>query len=264
MNLRRLTILLAATVSLAAPQTPTFEVASVKPHPMPAGRFVMRMYGGQTILRSQGARFTEDTATLQDLIMDAYGVKAYQIVGMADWAKSPRGEYYDIAAISSVKSPSSVELQLMLRALLADRFKLTLHREMKELPVYALVVGKNGPKLRELSDAEKDAIRAARGSPGPARGPQSTPAPVMTTTISMLMRLLSNTVDRPLIDETGLTGTYEFANLDWVRLAQERREPGSGESVFGAVQDQLGLRLQPRKDSVEVLVIDRADKPSAN
>ena len=221
MNGKRIGFLLTVNVGLALSQSPSFEVASVKPHPIPAGQMSFRFANdGPTILRSKGNRFIENVATLQDLIMDSYGVKNYQILGMADWAKTPRGEHYDIDARSGSEAqpPTSDQLQLMLQGLLSDRFKLKLHRETRELPVYALVAGKNGPKLRELSEAETIAAKASpRLRPVPS-------APIKTTMFS-LVGLLSNVVDRPVIDDTGLTGMYEYASLDW--LDWREREVGS-------------------------------------
>ena len=271
MTFIRTGMILAAAAGLALSQngprdSAAFEVASIKPHPIPPGQFFFRMakLPGPPIPQAVGNRFTLDVITLQELIMQAYGVMDYQILGMADWVKSPSGEHYDLAAkVEGEGTPTVDQLRAMLQNLLADRFQLKLHREKKELPVLALVVAKNPPKLRQLSEAERAAAEAPRpAGPRPTQNPSS-----MTATIDpMLIRLLANFVDRPIIDHTGLKGTYEFANLDWRQLGQEHREDpvGGQASLFAALQEQLGLKLEPRKDLVDVVVIDHADKPSAN
>jgi len=272
MNLTRIGILIAATVGLTSGQNaPAFEVASVKPHPMPAGQITIRFSGTSRppVLQAIGNRFTENVATLQDLIMGAYGVKDYQIINMPDWAKAPRGEYFDIVAKSEGEStPTADQLKLMVQALLAERFKLKLHREMKELLVYALVIGKNGHKLRELSEAEKTAANDPAGPGERARVAGSSPPTTLKSTLPILIQLLSYRVDRPIVDQTGLTGMYEYSMVDRRQLVSEQ-EPGSldpdaGRSIFSEVQDKMGLGLEPRKDLAEVLVIDHAEKPSPN
>ncbi len=267
MKVTRIGITLAAAAGLAVSQTtrtdsPAFEIVSVKRHEMPAGQVVFRFAtapGGRR-LEVKGNRFTEGIATVQDLLIDAYGVKDYQIFGLPDWAKSPAGEHFDIdARVADDSAPASAQLQLMLQALLADRFQLKLHRETRQLPVYALVIGEKGSKLREVSEEE------VKAQPRYTTMPTTRPPRIMST-ITSFMNLLTLYVDRPVVDRTGLTGSYEFANLDWPQFAQEKRtDPLSAQaSVLEAVQDQLGLKLEPRKDSTEVLVLDHVERPSAN
>jgi uncharacterized protein (TIGR03435 family) len=232
-----------------------FEVASVKPHPLPPNQLILR--GSGPGLQVHGDRFTANGTTLSGLMMDAYNVKEYQISGLPRWAQGVDCDHFDIAA-KSEKVPTANQLRQMLQALLADRFKVKLHREMKELPVYALVIGKNGSKLRKLREDEHVPTYASR-------------PPRMATAmgeLAGLVNLLSMFVDRPVVDQTGLTGAYEYANLDWAQFGRERggipADDASGLSIFGAVQQELGLKLEARKDPVEVLVIDHAEKPSEN
>lgn len=263
-------LLVAAAIAVAAmaiapplrgqtePAKPlAFEVTSVKPHPIEAGRFIIRMPRGVGI-QVRGDRFTENLATLNDLIMEAYEVVDYQISGAPAWAVPPGGEHFDIAAKSD-GVPTPGQLRQMLQTLLADRFQLKLHRETRELPVYALVIGKGGAKMRKLGEDEKPPTYATR--------PQERPKTMMSS-MAMLVKLISGVVDRPVVDQTGLEGTYEFANLDWAQFGRNKRaaplDPEIGESIFTAVQQELGLKLEPRKDAVEVLVIDRAEKPAVN
>ncbi len=249
----RIAILLAASAGLAASQTvPTFEVVSVKPHPLQPGHFVFRQPSAERVLSAAGDRFNEHVATLQDLIVEAYGVKDYQISSLPDWAQSGADHFDVVATLPAGATPTSKQLQLMLQSMLADRFQLKLHREMKELPVYALVIAKNGSKLRELSDATPPTFDSA----------------LSRSTVAMLISMLANVVDRPVIDHTGLTGGYEYATPDWRQFIINKKagalDADTGQSVFTAVQEQLGLKLEPRKEPAEILIIDRAEKPSGN
>ena len=132
-------------------------------------------------------------------------------------------------------------------------------REPRDLPVYELVLGKGGSKLKEKVPDERPATSASF----PAMAPKT-----MTSTVPMLIALLANLADRPIIDKTGLTATYEYENLDWggIKRAQmaaaDSAEPA--ESIFTAVQERLGLKLEPAKSATEVLVIDHAARPSSN
>jgi hypothetical protein len=179
--------------------------------------------------------------------MEAYGVWDYQISGLADWGQAPNGEHYEVQATTAGdKPPATDQLQLMVQALLADRFHLRLHREMKDLPVYVLTVAKNGPRLIELP-----------GDPRPG------------AMIQAFINLLSNVVDRPIIDKTGLSRGYDFGPvnaLNWRQLGDEYRADPTKipELLAASMQDKLGLNLDLRKEPVEVLVIDHAEKPSPN
>ena len=243
-----------------------FEVVSIKPHPVPVGSLVMRLPSGPP--KTAGNRFSDRMTTLTNLIMDAYGVQAYQISGLPRWGQVPDGDHFDIEARSE-GIPTTDQLRQMLQNLLAERFQLKLHREMKELPVYALVAGKNGPKFREIGPEAPEPDKSAPRQEGEAV-PKSTSGPsrVMRGTVAQLIWLLSGVVDRPVIDRTGLAGRYEFPELDWRGFGRERRglQPDSQDSlsVFAAIQRELGLKLEPRKDSVETLAIDRAEKPTGN
>jgi len=227
--------------------SPAFEVVSIKPNPVPAGARLIRALNQKPSTHAEGNRFYQKQTTLQDLVMMAYGVWDYQISGLPDWAKAPNGDHFEVdARATGETTPPVDQLPLMVQSLLADRFQLRLHRDMKELPVYLLTVGRNGAKLSEI--------------PGePRRG----------TTIQSLVNLLSNVVDRPILDKTGLTGSYDLAPvsaLNWGQLgAEHRADPMSiPESLTGTLEDKLGLKLEPRKEPIEVLVIDHAEKPSPN
>jgi uncharacterized protein (TIGR03435 family) len=142
----------------------------------------------------------------------------------------------------------------MLKALLTDRFQLRFHHEARETSVYALIVDKNGPKLRESGPDAKGVLRMNSGGRITASG----------STMTQLIGWFSNAngVDRPILDQTGLTGRYDFT-LEWsnpLLSAQDSTAP----SIFTAMSEQLGLKLEPRRVPLEILVIDRAQIPSEN
>ena len=253
--------------SLAAFAQPAFEVASVKPAPPPSDN---RMRVGMS---GDAGRVNFSNVTLIDVMARAYNVKAHQISG-PDWLKSER---YDIVATLPAGA-SKDQMPLMLQTLIAERFKLTLHRESKVMPVYALVVGKNGPKLHQA-----DGQGGIRMSMGP-KGLNLTGK----VSIPMLVDALSRFTDRPVLDMTELKGTFDI-DLSWKPDGQPggpvflgppggggRPAEGGGEgkapseiadapSIFAAVQESLGLKLEGRKNPVEILIVDHADKvPSEN
>jgi uncharacterized protein (TIGR03435 family) len=255
-----------------------YEVASIKPDKSDSRLVLMRVLPDG---------FTATGATLLMLIRDAYGVDVNEISGAPKWLAS---EKYDIQA----KVDRSVADQLrdlnpdqrnlvtqrMLQALLSDRFKLTLHRETMEGPVYALVIGKNGPKLKESrpGDAYTNGLKVLDGRGGAGmlliQG-RGGPLTGQAVSIQSLAHLLSQQLGRTVLDKTGLTGNYDFT-LKWTPddsqppmgdqqgTENEPRTDSSGPSIFTAIQEQLGLKLESEKGSAEVLVIDHVEKPSEN
>jgi uncharacterized protein (TIGR03435 family) len=223
-----------------------FEVASVKPSaPDAPGLFTRYLPGG-------GLRITG--ATLQNLISMAYDVRAFQISGGAKWIDNDR---FDIdARLTTSDAPHSTLMRQdqsnaaeALRNLLTDRFQLTLHPETREQPVFALVVAKAGPKLQEATESESFIRKTGRGS---IKG--------QAVALRLLVLNLANELGRTVVDKTGLSGKYSF-ELKWdPSIAPDPSDP----SLFAALQEQLGLRLESQKGVVKVLVIDRAEKPAAN
>jgi uncharacterized protein (TIGR03435 family) len=139
----------------------------------------------------------------------------------------------------------------MLQALLEDRYKLVVHREMRELPVFALVVGRKGPKFREVKDD---------GSGAEIGGGEGHQIKARHISMKLLAGALQGYIGDPVLDETGLTGVYNL-NLDFTI---DEGISAEGPRIFEAVQEQLGLKLEARKAAVEVIVIDHFEKPSAN
>lgn len=201
-----------------------------------------------------------------------------RIAGVPNWLTQER---YDIDAriadsdAEAWRRPVQRKemLHAMMQTLLAERCKLLAHREMKDKSVFALVVAKNGPKLKAPEPDEVESIRAkhpeAVGIPGGSgvfvRGQTNGHIDIYGATTGTLALLLSGPAGRPVVDKTGLTGTYVM-HLDMGQQGLPAVD-GSAEpeaSVFSALPEQLGLMLEPRKDQVEILVIDRIERPSPN
>jgi uncharacterized protein (TIGR03435 family) len=194
------------------------------------------------------------------LITFAYNVKDFQLSGGPGWANS---ELYDIVAKGDGNA-TRPQLRLMLQALLKDRFKLALRRETKDVPIYELVVAKGGPKIQE--DTTSPRQRLAMTGVGKLIAQK--------TLLSVFAEFLGTLTGRPVVDKTGLPSTYTF-KLEWTPAVGEAGPPGparpdvtpldsSGPSLFSALQEQLGLRLQSAKGPVESLVIEAAEKPTEN
>ena len=218
---------------------PEFDVASVKPH-APGGSPHVSIAGDP-------GRLTLTNITVRGLIREAYGLKIYPPLRGPDALSTDR---YDVIA-KVPPDASKEERMLMLQRLLAERFKLVVHRETKELPIYRLVTGKDKPKLRAVED---DGSAPETGS---GDGHQ-----IKAHHISMklLAATLQGWIGDTVVDATGLTGLYDL-NLDF---NFDESISSEGPTIFEAVQRQLGLKLEAGKGPDEVVVIDHAEKPSVN
>jgi uncharacterized protein (TIGR03435 family) len=219
-----------------------------------------------------GGRISMGGVTVSLLIQQAYQVRDFQVAGGPDWLRSDR--YDVIAKPENAASPDQV--RVMLQALLKDRFQLKFHRETKELPTYALVVAKGWPKLqvsKEAPPAEGEG-RGRGGRGGQMRMMGRGHFEANGLPVSALANQLAQALGRSVIDKTGLTGNYDF-KLDWTPDENQRGliagpggepapAPTEGISIFTAVQDQLGLKLESTKGPVEILVIDGVERPSEN
>jgi uncharacterized protein (TIGR03435 family) len=241
---------------MAADAPAVFEVATIKPsNPDRQGK----------ILTIKGRQVITINTTLNDLIVFAYGIHAKQIVGGAPWMES---EKYDVTGQPEGQGmPSERQLRAMLQKLIEDRFKFTTHRETRELPAYVLVVASGGPKLTK-NDSNPD------GLPGLFfRGLGV--LPVTNATMKDFAGVMQLAVlDRPVVDKTGLEGRYDFT-LTWtpdetqfagfgVRIPPPSTDPNAPPALFTAIQEQLGLKFESQRAPVEVLVVDRVEKPSEN
>ena len=232
----------------ATGHSPAFEVASIRENPGPW--HVLLGYS------ASGPRLTLEAYDPGGLIMEAYGLKRYQISYAASVRRPDQPEYYDIAAkAEGSDTPTRAEFRQMLQALLTDRFKLAVHREVRETPVYALVVGKNGPKFRESKP--ESVLKRTHGVNG-----RTQYMDYVQATMEMVADGID--VDRPVIDKTGLTGNYDI-RLEATPEFRIHNNPQPDDlSIFDAIQQQLGLRLEAQKAGIEVLVVDHIEKPSAN
>lgn len=236
----------AAVASAQPPARQTFEVASIKVHPEPVT--------ASADPSVHGSRMTGVASTLLDLITTAYGVKYDQISGAPGWAGTV---HYDLNAKAEGEEPiTKDQARQMLQALLAERFRLKVHRETREVPIYALVVGKSGSKMKE-STADAPGNNFTRTS-GVGLHMEMTHG-----TMEALARQLSASAGRPVHDRTGLTGYYAY-QLDWLPPGRSAEPDSDTPSIFTAIQEQLGLKLEPAKGSVEMLIIDSAERPSEN
>ena len=196
------------------------------------------------------------------LTMAAYNLRDSQVTGAPGWTDNlGRQQLFDIAARTPGEStPTLDQVRPMLQVLLADRFQLKFHREGKELLVYELVVGKNGPKLKESVTDGKPA-----GEPLTISG-SNIRANYVNKSIADLIAIIHRQVDRPIVDKTGLTGRYDFILEYTVNNPEVApvNSPDADRSIFSALQEQLGLKLVAAKDSTEIFVIEHAERPSEN
>jgi uncharacterized protein (TIGR03435 family) len=249
----------AASVALLSAQ-PAFEVASIKPN---------TSGDANRLIRPSPGRLSVTNMTIKDLLMFAYQVRDFQISGGPGWINS---DQYDIEA-KAEGNPNQDEMKAMLQTLLQDRFKLALHHDTKELPIYELTVAKGGLKLQPLKPGACvpfDPLKPpAPGQKQPSfcdfwgmgRGRLDATNPSMTD----LAKMLSVPLVRTVVDKTGIAGQFgvhlTFAQDD---VAAGAQSTDVGPSIFTAVQEQLGLKLESTKGPVDVLVIDHVEKPSEN
>jgi uncharacterized protein (TIGR03435 family) len=254
----------AGTLIAQAPAPPTFEVASVKPNaagsnaPQRGSPFV-------------GDRVTIGNMTLQTIIQMAYQINPTEIMGAPSWIANER---FDITAKAAAPSPSD-QLRSMLQSLLAERFKLATHMEARSTPVYALMIarsdGRLGPLLHpEARDCESLRVvaRAKPGTPDPCAGPSggsgSGPGHIVQKSrpIDLLTTILRPYVDRPILNRTGLTGSYDWDLTFALQRLQAQGADSDGTTIFTALQEQLGLKLQPTTASQDMLVVDHVEHPT--
>jgi uncharacterized protein (TIGR03435 family) len=226
----------------ARAQSPVFEVASIR----------RNLNGGMnTQINISGGRLAVTNGSLKTLIRNAYDILGFQLAGEPRWMDT---DMYDIVATtgSSEKIPPD-QFKLLLQNLLADRFALKVHWETRETSIYALMLDKNGPKFKESSGTQEPGINTSKGS---GRGRmQGTGEP-----ISILTSNLGNQLGAIVLDKTGLPGVYDWT-LEWgLDPTADSTEP----SIFTALREQLGLRLNSQKGPMETLVIDSVKKPSEN
>jgi bla regulator protein BlaR1 len=264
---------------------PSFEVASVKVN-NGGGGWPQSLY-------SRNGRFVATNISLKSLLQMAYGLKDSQIAEAPSWTNT---EKYDIEAkpddavieaLQKLTSPEKFngQVNLMIQSLIRDRFKLASHYETKELPVYVLLVARNGPKFHEA------AITPTGSTPPNPRGPSSVPPKgsyirmggrgqldAVDANLDMFIDVLSQQIGRIILNQTGLKAKYDFT-LKWTpdeghpemfkgagALPSEAAPPPdtSGPTIFTAMQEQLGLKLEAQKSSMPVLIVDHIERPTEN
>lgn len=245
----------------ARPAFGQFEVATVRPTPpeWTRGRFIRMQTSHQLLAKNYELRV---------LIAAAFNLSPQAISGGPAWIDS---DHYDILAETPGEVRPNLEEQMaMLRKLLADRFQLKFHREPKEFAVYALTVGKGGPKLKPSTLSPDD---APEGPPLLAIviAPESVSLPARYATVAEMASVMQRSaLDRPVLDRTGLTGRYDF-DLEWTPgdnqfggLGMWKNVESPKADLFTAIQQQLGLRLEATRGMVDAIVIDRIERPSEN
>ncbi len=220
---------------------PTFEVASVKLSAMRAGSWCRFLPGGRL----------SATSWIRQVIQIAYGVADYQVTGGPGWLGTDR---YDIEAKAGDPGAGQAEMTVMLQSLLADRFQLKLRRETRTFDAYDLVAAKNGPKLTPLEDGGKSRC-----------GPDNSFV-CGVRTMDQLANALKYSAGRPVFNKTGVAGNYDVL-LDFDTYAATGQTPPPGwdkPSLAAALQEQLGLKLEPQKASLPLLVVESIERPTQN
>jgi uncharacterized protein (TIGR03435 family) len=256
-----------AAPSAAAPSLPAFDVTSVKVNNSAAHQMMMSY-------TPDGIRVSNIPVEL--ILRDAFSVNADQLINTPGWAKSVP---YDIEAkvadddVPALKNLDHEQRAQLMLSLFADRFKLAYHRETRTLPEYALVIAKSGSKLQEFKPTT-DENGKPRGNRFMMSGSSLTAEGIEMPRFTLI---LANRIGRPVVDKTGLTGKYSF-KLEWANEPHDGESPGgpphdaggasahgdTGPSIFTALQEQLGLKLESEKGPVPVIVIDRIEQPASN
>jgi uncharacterized protein (TIGR03435 family) len=291
------------SVPSASPQTspaikPSFEVASIKVNirdvPWLDTRENCGFNGMGSVNILPGGRLKAERALLPCIVAGAYSFQPFQVLGGPDWANSV---HYDIDAKPGNTNTDQQQIRVMVQALLADRFKLKTHRETRNLPVYVLTVAKNGPKLQPPKGGncfEPGSPRPSGATAPPTPPPAGQPPPPLVVPcgkvgivqapggsrldgekapISDLIRLLTILLHRTVRDKTGATGIFDIHVVYSSPLMGRDQAPAGppldgatdpGVTMFSAMEQQLGLKLESAKGPVEVLIIDHAEKPSEN
>src|ERR1700730_11933538 len=256
-------------------KVPTFDVVSVKPN---------KSDGNMVRIMAKPDGYAASNLSLKMLVQSAYGIREDLISGAPSWADSAR---FDIDAkvagpdVDALQKLSPEQRRLLLQPLLADRFKLKIHTETKQLPVYEIVLAKGGSKLKEATAGDTYA-NGTKGPDGVGRGGMMRSGPGQLTAqavpMTSLANMLSQQLHRTVLDKTGLTGKYDL-ELNWTpdqgadpmfkgaEGSQQRADAApdaSGPSIFTVLQEQLGLKLQSAKGPVETIVIDHVEMPSEN
>jgi uncharacterized protein (TIGR03435 family) len=239
------------------PETPpAFETADVH-----SSAHSTRTYMSGGVLR--GGRYELRNATMVDLIATAYAVEDDKVLGGPIWLETDR---FDVIA-NAPPTTAPETLQLMLQALLADRFKLVIHKDTKPMPAYSLTVGKGQPKLKKADGSGKSGCQGQPQNPQPGTVPYAMVACRNMTMegLAQNLRWMANAyINNPVVDSTGLKGSWDF-DIKWTARALLARAGSDGITIFDAVDKQLGLKLELQKVPTPVIVVDSVNqKPTGN
>ncbi|HWG16339.1 MAG TPA: TIGR03435 family protein [Acidobacteriaceae bacterium] len=233
---------------MAKDADPDWDAVTVKPSDSDDTDSGFQVHGRQIVMERE---------SVESMVGFGYGIHAKQIAGAPDWAGTER---WNIEGVPNVQGqPNMQQYETLVRKILAERFRLKVHTETRELPVYALRVAKDGPKIAKTAGDPNGKLDMHDRINGGQRRIQ-----VTNGSIADIALVLKFYTDRPLVDQTGLKGRYDF-QLAWT--FDEMRAPTDGSaapSLFTAIQEDMGLKLEPVKAPVDVLVIDKVERPGAN
>jgi uncharacterized protein (TIGR03435 family) len=233
---------------MAKDADPDWEVATVKPSdPNDTNGQHIRLRGRHVMLLDH---------TVEDILLIGYGVQKSQVVGEPDWVRT---EKWDVDGVPDVEGePNMRQLREMMQKVLKERFGMELHHEQREMPVFALTVAKSGPKMTpNMSDP--NGWMDQQNSAANGRDVEN----LKNASMADLAEILQFRVNRPVVDQTGLKGRYDF-KLQWTTDETRATDADAPPGVFTAIQEQIGLKLEPVKAPADVLVIDKIERPSAN
>ena len=231
---------------MAADAHPAFEVAAIKPSDPRESANGFHAEGRQVSIANQ---------SVAKMVMFAYAVQQSQVVNLPEWASTTR---YDVSGVPDLEgAPNLVQLREMIQKLLFDRFGLVLHRETRELPVYAITLAKGGAKLTSAADPN-----GTSGEGGMQHGTELRMRFTNSSTADLALNL-QLVVDRPIVDRTGLTGRYDFV-LRYTMDETHATDPNAPPGLFTAIREQLGLKLDAVKAPTQVLVVDSVQQPKEN
>ncbi len=232
---------------MAKDANPDWEVATVKPSdPNDTNGQHIRLRGRHVMLLDH---------TVEDILLIGYGVQKSQLVGEPDWVKT---EKWDVDGVPDVEGePDLRQLREMMQKILKERFGMELHREQREMPVFALTVAKGGPKMTP-NTSDPNGWMDQQNSAANGRDVEN----LKNASMPDLAEILQFRCNRPVVDQTGLKGRYDF-KLQWTIDEARATDADAPPGLFTAIKEQIGLKLEPVKAQAEVLVVDKVERPSA-
>lgn len=231
---------------MRADANPSFDVAAIT---------LSDPSNGSSGFLVDGRRVTVLNETIESMMVFAYGVQKTQLAGAPSWFTT---DHYDVHGVPDAPGePTFDQFKGMVRKLLADRYQLRMHGDQRELLVYALRVAKSGPKLQKTASAP-NSNPDQTGNGGRLNDWRFT-----NESMPEFAQFLQFVMDRPVVDQTGVTGKYDF-RLKWAPNQVLEHDPDAAPGIFTAMPEQIGMKLEPVKAPAKVMVIDHIERPSAN